>query len=133
MSDNEVPEEIVEFFRRVRDLADDAVRRLERAAADTGGRQIEILIQDSVGLTDSVDAVVRPDTVRGTASVWSPAVTVITPEEVEAAKSWLGTVRGKITAVGVVTAAGAVWHGADVLSTLDGLISLAQRIVGIGD
>ena len=131
-NEDAVPEEIVDFFRKVRELADDAVRRLEQAAAEPAGQAIQLVPHDAYSTTtaDTVSITVHPATVRAKAIIGTPTVT-ITREEVEAAKTWLGSVRAKIATVGV--AAGiAVWKGAEVLDTLEGLISLAERLLGIG-
>lgn len=123
-----VPPWVLEIARRVRDVAGEvegaaaeAVRRLEAAPA---GRAIEMTIEDTLGLTDTVtgtltrvDQVVRPASIPVTVAVGTPTVTV-TAADVDRLKAWRNA--------GIKILA-----GAGVLATIDGLISLAEKLVDL--
>jgi len=99
--DDAVPPEILDFFRRVRDLVDQTVRQLELAA----GASL------TVTATMTTAEVAHAD-----ASALDPTV-VITPEEVRRARRWL-------------TAAGAAaLIGTEIIERSEALIAFAERVL----
>jgi hypothetical protein len=105
-----IPPGVLEFFRELRDLADEAVGRLERAAGAAGGRTETFAYAEvASGVGIAYDA------------------TVVTAERVAEASMLVGLL--KAAAAAGTTA----WATAQVIDTLEGLIAFAQRLLGIGE
>jgi hypothetical protein len=122
-----IPADVLDFFRQLQRLADNAVRSLEKAAANSGGALIERTVDDTLNLHDRVDATVHAPHLALKAQVPSPQV-IVTAERVQEAKAFVATLKKAATATG--TAGGALWLTAQAIDVLEGLISFAERLVG---
>jgi hypothetical protein len=103
-----IPPHVLDFFRQLRELADKAVSQMEAAAA-TGGGAVFAYAGVATAVGTAVDA------------------TVVTAERVAEASVFVGLLQA------ASAAAKPAWLTAEVLAVLEGLLQLAERLLGIGD
>lgn len=119
--DEAIPPEILDFFRQVRELVDQTVERLEQAAPGRGRTDVTV----NLG-TGGNDVYAYAGVATAYATV-PQATVLITPESVEAAKSWLASWKAR-----AALASGGAWWAAESIDVLEGLISFVERMMALG-
>lgn len=113
-SEGQVPDEVLELLRKIKQLVDETVLDVERRASGQGSA-IERTLTDDVGATDSVTGTI----VSLLPAFEMNAAGTITAVEIESARSWVEAARNG----GVVAM--------DVLDRMDVLFSWGERLAQV--
>ena len=125
--DNVTPDDLVTFFRQLRDLADAGLARAEAAAGTAGA------VTAHAGVAEGTGQALPPTVVRAAASLAvtftaTASAEVIPADRLVAEASVLAALLESAAALGT-----SAWAAAQVLDVIEGCISLAQRLIGIGN